>query len=477
MLTETVSFLFGLMALVSMAVVLYIHRTVLLGFTLVCFCLIASASLSGFLFGFIFGLDASWITQNRLWVFMYSSLGLTAFSLGVWLAWKPLRRQVKSAPKSKKSSRVGNYLATTPVMPWLNSNLVLLCLTLATAAYLVAPFIYGIPTLTAVWSSYLELLKFGVIIALVVAKTKGTYQPVVIAIIVYLPLVMVQALLTGFIGAAGTLLFQILIIWCFWNGLRVRSVLAFTVGMILVVGVAFSWLSSRGLIRRGELVSETSQGRAVEFLNESKLVNPLAMTPDDIQERIAYRFDMSDILAEQVAYQPTTVAYEYGVGTASDIVIILVPRFLWPDKPTRAGGSEYVSKYTGLQWADTSVDLPIQFHLYANGGAPFVVVGLFICGFLISKLELSLFNPNLSFPKFLGSFFVLTALGDGGNRFEILIMTVVAGYASYYLLGKILLPLNARHWRFWNSSEAASSKERRPDAVGSLSPAHLPQHS
>ena len=361
-------------------------------------------------------------------------------------------------------------------MPWLNSNLVLLCLTLAIAAYLVAPFIYGIPTLTAVWSSYLELLKFGVIIALIVAKTRGIHRPLIIAIIVYLPLVMLQALLTGFIGAAGLLLFQILVIACFWNGLRTRSVLAFAIGLVLVVGVAFSWLSSRGLIRRGELVSETSQGRAVEFLNESEIVNPLALTPAEIQDRIAYRFDMSDILSQQVAYQPATVPYEYFLGTASDIVVILVPRFLWPDKPTRAGGSEYVSKFTGLQWTDTSVDLPVQFHFYANGGAPFVVVGLFVFGFLIAKLELSLFDPNLSFPKFLGSFFVLTALGAGGHRFEVLIMTVVAGYASYYLLGKLLLPLNARHWRFWNSSRAASSEKKLLANTPPVAPIRLSVH-
>jgi hypothetical protein len=185
---------------------------------------------------------------------------------------------------------------------------------------------------------------------------------------------------------------------------------------------------------------------------------------------------MSDILSEQVAYQPATVPFEYGLGTASDIFLILVPRFLWPDKPTRAGGSEYVSKFTGLQWTDTSVDLPIQFHLYANGGAPLVVVGLFIFGFLVSKLELSLFDPNLSFPRFLGSFFVLTALGDGGNRFEVLIMTVVAGYASYYMLGKILFPLNARHWRFWNSIESASPEIKSPATPASVSPIRVSVH-
>jgi hypothetical protein len=449
MISENVAFGLAVLACVSLVFILYIHKTIIFGFTFLCFIQIASASLSAFVFGYIFNLDNSWITEDRLWVFTYSSLALIAFNLGVFIAWKPLRQRIGETA-SVRDVKVGERVASGQNMPWLNSNLVVLCLGLAVAAYTIAPMILGIPTFTAFWTSYLELLKLGVLLALLLAKIRGDYKTLIITMIVFWPVVILHAVITGFIGAAGNFLFQLLLVACFWNGLKAKAVPLFAGGVLLVICLAFGWLNSRDLIRGNVLVGSTPHERAVEFVSEFKYTNPMDLTPEDVEEMFFNRFDMSDILSAQVAQQPAMEPYEYGRGVVSEIGTILVPRFLWSGKPTRAGGSEYVSKYTGLEWnADTSIDLPYQFHFYVNGGAAMVIVGLFFVGWLVARVEIVLVDDSVSFQKFLCFFFLANTLGSGGGRFDVLIMTTVAGYLGYYLLGRILTPLNSGSWRFW----------------------------
>jgi hypothetical protein len=443
MATETTAFILAVVALASAVAILLRYKTALLGFTLLCFCLLYSSSISAFVFGYLFDLDNRWVGEEHIGVFVFMSVGLILFNIGVFIAWRPLRIPEAGflAPGNKNSD--GRLPA------WVNSRFVIICLGCALAAYVMAPLVYGVPTVTALWSSFLEMLKVGVLVALVLAKTKKTIKPLLLASVVYVPLVIVQAVLTGFIGAGGLFLFQLLLVSCFWNSINLRTTLAFGFGVFLIFALAFSWLNSRAVIRTGQLSQYDVQSRPLAFVQKFQLTNPLALTPEEIQDMLLYRFDMSEILAAQYKYQPEVEPYDYGVTTISDLIAVLVPRILWPDKPTRAGGSEYVSKYTGLVWEETSVDLPYQFHFYANGGPVLVMAGLFCVGWLIAKLELGLFASALSFPRFLSMFFAAIALSGGGGRLDILLMTLIAGSVSYYLLGKVLISFRKADFQFW----------------------------
>src|SRR5437763_1101260 len=126
-----------------MGTVIWRARTACFGFTALAFFQIASASLSAFLVGRLFGLDESWVTEERLFVFAYSSVGLAGYALGAHLAWRPLRQ------------RVG---VVSPESAEVRSGRAFLYVALGAVAYLAFPFILGLPTARAVSTNFMGLL-------------------------------------------------------------------------------------------------------------------------------------------------------------------------------------------------------------------------------------------------------------------------------------------------------------------------------
>jgi hypothetical protein len=67
----------------------------------------------------------------------------------------------------------------------------------------------------------------------------------------------------------------------------------------------------------------------------------------------------------------------------------LVPRVFWPDKPVYGGSPQIVSKMTGLRFnRDTSIGVGNVMEFQINFGIPGVVIGFFLLGWAIGKLDL-----------------------------------------------------------------------------------------
>jgi len=106
-----------------------------------------------------------------------------------------------------------------------------------------------------------------------------------------------------------------------------------------------------------------------------------------------------------------------------------------------------VTRYTGVSWNDTSVGLPYQFELYANGGKWAVFIGLFVIGWLTARLELALFIRRLELRQLLPLFVAVVVLCNGGQRAYLSLMSLATGMTGAYLAGvalEILLPGFAR---------------------------------
>lgn len=74
--------------------------------------------------------------------------------------------------------------------------------------------------------------------------------------------------------------------------------------------------------------------------------------------------------------------------SVTDGVISLIPRALWPDKPTTAGSGQTVALMTGLELnEDTSWGVGNVMEFYINFGIPGVVIGFLILGWLIGTLD------------------------------------------------------------------------------------------
>jgi hypothetical protein len=70
-------------------------------------------------------------------------------------------------------------------------------------------------------------------------------------------------------------------------------------------------------------------------------------------------------------------------------LLALVPRVFWPEKPVYGGSPQIVSKMTGIRFnSHTSVGVGNVMELQVNFGYPGIVVGFFVLGWAIGKLDL-----------------------------------------------------------------------------------------
>jgi hypothetical protein len=75
--------------------------------------------------------------------------------------------------------------------------------------------------------------------------------------------------------------------------------------------------------------------------------------------------------------------------SVTDGIISLIPRAMWPDKPTSAGSGQTVAEMTGLELnQDTSWGVGNVMEFYINFGIPGVVIGFLMLGWLMGTLDL-----------------------------------------------------------------------------------------
>ncbi len=146
-------------------------------------------------------------------------------------------------------------------------------------------------------------------------------------------------------------------------------------------------------------------------------------------------------MSAQAGHQPEFEPYVYG-ETVYTAVYTLVPRFLWEGKPVVAGGSEFVSHFTGLVLSTgddpTSIGVAYPFELFANGGPLLVVVGLGLIGFACARLELNLLRAPKSLGRFWALALLLAVICEGGQRTDVVLPAVVASALSAYVLGSFI---------------------------------------
>ena len=82
---------------------------------------------------------------------------------------------------------------------------------------------------------------------------------------------------------------------------------------------------------------------------------------------------------------------EYARGeTIWEAIIGTIPAALWPDKPVVTGGSDFVSRYTGLEFGEaTSVAIGLVMEFYVNFGTIGVVLGFLCLGVIVAFVDVA----------------------------------------------------------------------------------------
>lgn len=436
LLDENLIFLLALVALLSPILLIRRYQTVLLGFAVLSFVNLFRSSLSSFVFGHLFGAN-TYIGQDYLWVYTYSALGLIAYVIGVGLAWRPLQKE-----------------PTAPILyqtqAWLNARFAILCMAIGGISFFMAPIMYRIPTVTAIWGNYFQFLNLGVLLACLHGIVQKKQRIIFNSLVVYAIYTIIYAV-QGHVFANGVFALQLLIVLCFWKRPNLYALALFSIGLLLILSLLIGWLDSRYLIRQGHLNQYTnSYTRATAFLNNFHFVNPLQIDSVEVQAKIQDRLDFSPYLAAQVRMQPNYVPYAYGGTVFPELVQVLIPRILWSGKTFQTGSSDAIMRYSGIPIAlGTSVDMIYQFEFYANGGFIGVITGLFLLGWLTAKLELQLFIKKLSLTYFLSIFGILFAIVTGEKRIVLVVLTAISSVAGAIVIvrGLELLNMTKQLWQ------------------------------
>jgi len=104
-----------------------------------------------------------------------------------------------------------------------------------------------------------------------------------------------------------------------------------------------------------------------------------------------------DVLADVIIQTPSEVPY-WGGETYLSLLGTFVPRFLWPDKPSKELGQGFGHRYNYLDSHDeaTSFNFPILVEAYANFGIVGVAIVMWLCGAIYMLVERAVNVPGQS---------------------------------------------------------------------------------
>lgn len=409
------------------------NQTVLMGWTLLFLFNTTSASLAAFVFGRLFSLDEGWITSSHLEVFQYSAWAFLFAGLGVWLAWRPLRRRGAEFRAHPARQRV--------LLNWVNPTFIYSSLVLGAVASMLYPSVARVPTLGTLVAILGGWLKLGVILAAVHWQLRRGVRPLALALLLYLPMALAYSVTSGFSPVSTDLVIPLVLVTAGFKRVGGLFFLKIAGSALVLANLMFAWMASRGEIRKGDLERYSIPTR-IELLLASMSENLKWSNLDALstQTLLFERIDMSEILASQVAFQPELQPYRYG-GTIVDGLFALVPRFLWANKPRVAGGSEFVARYTGMFRVDqdeTSIGVPVQLEIYANGGPLWVVLGFFALAWTCARIERRVLFESPPLKLLLPSLMVLMAFGEGIQQIMLVIASVGLGAGSLYLAAGVI---------------------------------------
>ena len=130
-----------------------------------------------------------------------------------------------------------------------------------------------------------------------------------------------------------------------------------------------------------------------EYLKDNKS-ETIALTTKSDEKHFLWRYSYQASALEKVmSFTPSKVPYWN--GESYEIFSKLIPRFLWPDKPTEDMGQKFGHTYFILHYSNknTSMNTPILAEMYMNFGKVGIIIGMIILGLIYIFLN-NYFNSN-----------------------------------------------------------------------------------
>ena len=316
--------------------------------------------------------------EKTLWIVL---TGFLAFTVGGYAVapWWVRRQRLRKRPSSL-------FLQTLDMQnQWQGAKIVM---GFGFLALVFSPFAYGIPTVRAAWSQTTVLIQTGAILLCLNGLQTKQGARVAVGVVSALGTGLFFSFSSGFFGSTLLTLFYCISLVLLWRKAQFANWLVLGCFSVLSLIPYNMWLSGRGAIRSGIRDGASLSERAEAFWETTHLPRIADLSPSSQSGRIAERLDQSRILVAAVSYTPEIEPYARGETIWGPMLIAIVPRALWSDKPLSAGGNEFVSRFTGLRFgSETSIGLHPLFEFYVNFGPLGAVVGLLFLGIVAGVLD------------------------------------------------------------------------------------------
>ncbi len=163
-----------------------------------------------------------------------------------------------------------------------------------------------------------------------------------------------------------------------------KTVLGFVLVYLLLTAFV-GWFSYRDEIRLAVWDGSGSLTDVlIRALSQTELFSPWNFASLDV---INIRLNLNLFIGKMITHHEIFPQLSQNGSTLAILPLVLLPRFLWPDKPVR-GGSDFMSEHTGIILSDSATfGTGTVFEFFINFGYLGVFIGFVVFGLLISRLD------------------------------------------------------------------------------------------
>jgi hypothetical protein len=302
--------------------------------------------------------------------------------------------------------------------------------------FLLLPLLGGIATITAIISSLGALIMVGLCLRLWLARETGNRLRFLLTIPVISLLPLATVVQGGFIGFG--MYWVIAIVSFFFAQSRRRLGYFVLTPMFLVVGMSLfvNYMASRNDIRQLVWYQQAGIGDRLQrvadiFLNFEWFDASNEKHRSAVDSRLNQNWLVG--LAEE---HLDSGQVEYASGASvGQLIIAMIPRAIWPDKPAVGGGGSLVQDFTGIKFVEgTSVGAGQVLEFYVNFGTLGVIGGFLIYGWMIGRIDVRIIRSLRQGDQsgFVVWFLIgLALLQPGGNLREIVVSAASSAIAGY----------------------------------------------
>ncbi|HEV2551868.1 MAG TPA: hypothetical protein VGU20_31445 [Stellaceae bacterium] len=369
--------------------------------------------------------------------FEMTILGMTAFVAGAVLARgisreRAILMRFSLPERSRIFERVGRRAIAAGALTY----------------FIFIPFSFAVPSLTSVVSAFATLLILGFWLMLYGAKADQRRN---VSVVAMLPLLPLTTLVTGgYLGygmnwVVGVIAFLFVLA-------RRRTTFYLVAPLVIYLGLSLFvtymgqrtgirdivWRENSTLVDRIDRVSTIiTQFQLIDFESQAHMAA--------IDDRLNQNFLVGLAIGR---HESGWSDFAYG---ATVPIWALIPRAIWPDKPSIGGGFDVVSDFTGIHFDEgTSVGAGQVLEFYINFGVPGLVIGFGLLGFVLMRLDGGIMRSLASSDTrglVLRAMPGLTLLQPGGNLLEIIVAAAAAFLGAHLILLLRLLDFTSRSER------------------------------